>query len=641
MTETIERFGWDADEEPVVWHQPEQAATLAGSVSINSDTAKRVRKKIRLASLTKVGPEGYIHGYICVRPPCGQYKPVIRDKKHGSVLDGDGNALGQLRKNSDGTYSIRHKPSKTDLSGFAKPQDAVDAVGIFHNISTLRAEAIDRNPSSDAYRYLTGAHGAMATGDYDGAIGHLKTAERSTDDVQLAAHISDTRQALENLSAPVPEVPATPESKPWLATGLLTPADVRTVSPNSKTLYVVASGSGIRIGSYTADYKEDKNGNPKAYYVATYADGTQISKGSADPVRKILDYHNKQVFSTLKRKPDGPVPEKLTSIPDWSRAGAGNNFSIDPTTSSAFSFHLPSLDEWRNQQIKEEVSEATSNQGRFIPNLVAQTRVQVTSEPGKYQTSSGGSILGLHYYQKKLIQLSPQVTTAANGDAKKSVDYDNDSGWWSGADSHFSMADQVTAHEFGHGVAYKISTELPLDKQQELWLDVANGIDVTPPVLSHDYATALPEWAEKNKAAITKNVSKYGSTNSDELQAELWSEYTMKASPRPPAKAFGDFVMRNLPDRIADPQAKLDAYNNPPPLSTIDDFDPTSLKIGETKKFPRIQVTRLADRPEYAGGGPSWELKVIHQDGSLGAGQGANSPEMVRDTMRTYWNYDW
>jgi hypothetical protein len=565
--------------------QPQASPLEWGSTAFGPDP--NVKPKIRPANLIKVGPEGYIHGYICVRPPCGKEPGHIEPnelwmrKKDGAVIHtASGYRIGTFTKTTDEkgrtTFTVAGHEGGQVYQGSRKGE-ALTALSAHHNALT---DTTGLNPESE------------------------------------------------------------PEPKPWLAAGLLTPADVKTIASYDSTTpnIVMSQRDGTKIGSYLASYKENKYGDLKQDYVATYADGTRVSKGSANPIQKILDYHNKQVSASLRREPSEPVPEKFTFPPDWSMIAADDSRTIDPS----LRYHPAVVGE-----IFGEASKATGNQARYVPNLVARTKMQITGSVGDVKTRSGGNTLGLHYYDQKLIQLSPKVMAAVNGDAKKAVDYDNDSGWWSGADSHFSLADQVTAHEFGHGVAYMVSKELPPDKQQKLWLDVANGIGVAPPVIgrrymdsSGKYTDPLSEWANRNKAAITKSVSKYGSTDSAELQAELWSEYTLKANPRPPAKAFGDFVMRNLPDRVVNPQDKLDSYDNPPPLSVIDNFDPTTLEIGETRTFPRIQVTRTADAPQYTGGGPRWELKVIHRDGSLGASQGAMSTESVRDTMRRYWNYD-
>jgi hypothetical protein len=47
------------------------------------------RIKIRLADLVKVGPEGYIHGYICVRPPCGEAVEAEFSSKTGEIRHDD------------------------------------------------------------------------------------------------------------------------------------------------------------------------------------------------------------------------------------------------------------------------------------------------------------------------------------------------------------------------------------------------------------------------------------------------------------------------------------------------------------------------------------------------------------------------
>jgi hypothetical protein len=72
--------------------------------------------------LVKVGPEGYIHGYICVRPPCGEkprfvsYGDVKREKGGLIVHQPSGWAIGRVDKNDDGTFTLTHADGDTVIA---------------------------------------------------------------------------------------------------------------------------------------------------------------------------------------------------------------------------------------------------------------------------------------------------------------------------------------------------------------------------------------------------------------------------------------------------------------------------------------------------------------------------------------------
>lgn len=89
----------------------------------------------------------------------------------------------------------------------------------------------------------------------------------------------------------------------------------------------------------------------------------------------------------------------------------------------------------------------------------------------------------------------------------------------------------------------------------------------------------LERWIDKNYAILSATISRYATSKKDikevrgrqtrvvgqttdphELLAELWAEYTLKANPRAPAQAFGDYVMSNLAGRTQVPPARQGSY---------------------------------------------------------------------------------
>lgn len=166
----------------------------------------------------KVGKEGYIHGFICVRPPCGPaYTEAKFDGKKGTVSHG-GKSIGKMRKNADGTYSMTHVSAdgtRTKLSA-AYPTRAEAALSVvnYHDVSKLSDAASGRTKE-----HLDAAKQAMAAGDHDTAVKELKAAEfnaATSDDDGIASHIAHVRATVTDEPAVEPKpvstgsLPATP-----------------------------------------------------------------------------------------------------------------------------------------------------------------------------------------------------------------------------------------------------------------------------------------------------------------------------------------------------------------------------------------------------------------------------------------------
>jgi hypothetical protein len=171
--------------------------------------------KLRIADLVKVGPEGYIHGYICVRPPCGpQYTEASFNSGKGTV-EHEGIQIGKMRKNADGTYSMTHVEAggrqKLDAR-YATRQDAAKSIALYHNMwalqnSTRGFSAEDAAISHNMARAIT----AMRTGDHDGAASGLEAAANDADKTgnrrfstharELAAAIRDAPEAVTEVAS--------------------------------------------------------------------------------------------------------------------------------------------------------------------------------------------------------------------------------------------------------------------------------------------------------------------------------------------------------------------------------------------------------------------------------------------------------
>jgi len=175
------------------------------SVRLSDKTVKEFDTK---ATLLKVGKEGYIHGYICVRPPCGpQYTEAKFDSKAGAVIHGD-TRIGKLYKNKDGTFSVTHLAAdgtKTRLGGtYANRGEAAMTVVPYHDLSAMHGE-MQPGEARDA---VASARDALAAGDVDGATSSLRDAAnvaRAGGDDGLASHADHIRTGLSGENAVEPK----------------------------------------------------------------------------------------------------------------------------------------------------------------------------------------------------------------------------------------------------------------------------------------------------------------------------------------------------------------------------------------------------------------------------------------------------
>jgi hypothetical protein len=195
--------------------QPSGQDLRGGSLGVPpAGTARSVKKRVALADLIKVGPEGYIHGYICVRPPCGpRYAQAEVDKRKGTVSHA-GVKIGKVpSKDADGKYSAIHY--KTDAAGVAvreklparydTAQQAFDAIPLYHNISKLA----EQDAPADVKQHLESARQHFAAGAALSAAQDLRLAKNRAEDAgdgALASHIKHVNDAILGIeSEPEPD----------------------------------------------------------------------------------------------------------------------------------------------------------------------------------------------------------------------------------------------------------------------------------------------------------------------------------------------------------------------------------------------------------------------------------------------------
>jgi hypothetical protein len=158
--------------------------------------------------VVKVGKEGYIHGYICVRPPCGPvYTEATHDTKTGKIYH-DGAVIGRQLKKEPGDmgYSAAYlKPdgSKVKLSGYATRAESALAVAQYRDVSVMHDEA-----TGGVKTALASAQAALEAGDKDAAarsLGEAAATVRAGGDDGMASHVDHVRSVLAGEGAVEPK----------------------------------------------------------------------------------------------------------------------------------------------------------------------------------------------------------------------------------------------------------------------------------------------------------------------------------------------------------------------------------------------------------------------------------------------------
>jgi hypothetical protein len=211
--------------------------------------------------------------------------------------------------------------------------------------------------------------------------------------------------------------------------------------------------------------------------------------------------------------------------------------------------------------MRQKIIKASSRQGKITPDLVANTAVTVTKTP---HGSRKQGTLASHTGVGNTLHVKPEVLIGNNAQAV--LDYNRGS-WWVPTDKEHDLADNVLTHEYGHGLhahlyqkgilqASRTNASITGKPEQDFWRGFAAAINREEPFSVHPPKTEtdaygrqsmnVVHWVSQNKSGISRNVSKYGSSNMNEMLAELWTEYQLSSTPRAPAKYFGDYVTKRL-----------------------------------------------------------------------------------------------
>lgn len=117
------------------------------------------------------------------------------------------------------------------------------------------------------------------------------------------------------------------------------------------------------------------------------------------------------------------------------------------------------------------------------------------------------------------------------------------SGHFANADKDVSGMRYAVSHEIGHMIADNPKMEDHVHEATRNAVEAMGGkllIDTTGEI----HAGGANGSRLGGSGLARLGVSNYAASNTAEMQAELWAEYTTSSSPRPPAQAYGDTLVR-------------------------------------------------------------------------------------------------
>ena len=207
-----------------------QSASHRGIVdSMRNEELESAEKSAAEPGLVKVGKEGYIHGWICVRPPCGKVGDAVHHDEHGAGVitghDGSGNMKARFSDGHEGTLG----DEKSKLTQSASPPSAGWVPGSqsllrqLGDSATREGKGFKDTHGSENSRYTTAgrelrnAAKALDAGDHekakdhlDSAITHLSKSKNTTPEGERTLETARKMRARLDGGA-APEAPKAPE----------------------------------------------------------------------------------------------------------------------------------------------------------------------------------------------------------------------------------------------------------------------------------------------------------------------------------------------------------------------------------------------------------------------------------------------
>lgn len=258
-------------------------------------------------------------------------------------------------------------------------------------------------------------------------------------------------------------------------------------------------------------------------------DHVQVSTGTIhiSQIQKVLPNNGTSTVAEVR----APTPRVKTPVPVKAPSGTAIDVGKGkhPHNVSA-----PAL----NGQGRQKLDAMVEYQRQIIPKIVGNTQTHITHHTDPVFDISGvkGNILGVNVRpdfggKTNEIHINDETITKDRAYHKHLVN----SGWNVPSNAR-STLEQTTAHEFGHSVHNQIGME----HLQDSFNAMSKALGIAPPKLSKGGVAEgrlFNQWIKDNKDLLAKEVSIYGTTNFNELAAEIWSEFSMGTSVNPARRA--------------------------------------------------------------------------------------------------------
>lgn len=189
---------------------------------------------------------------------------------------------------------------------------------------------------------------------------------------------------------------------------------------------------------------------------------------------------------------------------------------------------------------REEVLGALDHQGEIMGGRVMSNLGNVREHVHDHRDTLASYVHGAGLPNG--LRISP---ASLKGGARWEAAYERDiqKGFASHKGQGISALDHTIAHEMGHFLDDIVLSSAGSKVKHDVWSEIADAFGLQRPALPN--AHVLDRWVEKNKAILSKEVSQYGASDSGELLAEIWAEYTRGgASARPAIKRIGAMLER-------------------------------------------------------------------------------------------------
>ena len=256
----------------------------------------------------------------------------------------------------------------------------------------------------------------------------------------------------------------------------------------------------------------------------------------------------KAAKKTAPRKTTPPPPQKAAkaAAPPPAPREVATTPAAAPRAQSGFPESRNRVGDPRlRQQVQTEMdrqASLTPRQAagmREVVELDDALRAEINREARRAGMGEGfyDSTAALYTPDEQRIAIRPRDPFAIELNVRGGVN----TGWYARCAHEAEGVRALIAHEFGHHLTYQGLEVADRATRVDFWERTAAALGLpAPPGISFEL---LDAWVERHKMTVSNLVSRYGSTNSREMLAEIWQEYsTNPDGMRGPQRLIGDLL---------------------------------------------------------------------------------------------------